>query len=243
MTEEEEQGSHQVTVGQEAGETEEEEVTTTTLAAVVDNDGITYTYVPVQEQDIVEAGVKRKEDQVEGDKTTDVAMAEIAVTTGEEGEEDREAKQAASMTMTTTLLVDDPPPLYLLQSHPEYKWDLLHSMLDLDTSGCALDFPVFCGDGVAWSSRLLLAAMSPMLKEALSGAEQGTGESCLVLPDVTRAEFTTFSRALFAQKGDKSLDFLVLIKIAETLGAHIVSKTNALTEAFERCFTGIFSFL
>jgi hypothetical protein len=51
---------------------------------------------------------------------------------------------------------------------------------------------------------------------------QDSGNSCLVLPELTRLEFSTFHNALFASEGDLSLDFFVLIKVAEVLGAELV---------------------
>ena len=83
-----------------------------------------------------------------------------------------------------------------------------------------LDLPVFCRDGVAWSSRLVVASMSPMLREALSSAGPDEGaESCLVLPEVSRAEFCAFSKAVFADETDESLDFVAVVKVAEVVGA------------------------
>ncbi len=146
------------------------------------------------------------------------------------------ATTTTTTTTTTTLLVEEepeaplslpPPPQmqFLLQTLPSYKIDLLQSMLSFGGASSLMDLPVFCRDGVAWSSRLLLSAMSPMLKEALaaSGSDEGA-ESAIVLPEISRAEFSAFTKAVFAKEGDESLDFVVLIKVAETLGAQIVSE-------------------
>ena len=51
-------------------------------------------------------------------------------------------------------------------------------------------------------------------------------ESCLILPELTRSEFGIFHRALFAKEGDTSLDFFCLIKVAQILGAELVSTIN-----------------
>ena len=44
-----------------------------------------------------------------------------------------------------------------------------------------------------------------------------------MLPAITHVEFTTFHNALFAAENDASLDFVTLIKVAEALGAELVS--------------------
>ena len=59
-----------------------------------------------------------------------------------------------------------------------------------------------------------------LMRETGVGPE---GSSCLVLPSITKVEFTTFHNALFAAESDESLDFFTLIKVAEALGAELVS--------------------
>ncbi len=206
----------------------------------------------VQEPDVQVAEEATTGQSTEKDASGDERLHDAApVVDVEEGSEAvytavSESAQPATIavptTTETTLVVEtapveegeaesaptQPQPLYLLQSPPSYKLELLNAMHgSSSTGGGLLDFPVFCRDGLAWSSRLLLTAMSPMLREALSGAGADQGaESCIVLPDVSRAEFNAFAMAVFAREGDDSLDFLVLIKVAETIGAQIVSETS-----------------
>ena len=59
-----------------------------------------------------------------------------------------------------------------------------------------------------------------IVREIGAGSE---GSSCLVLPSITHVEFTTFHNALFAAENDESLDFFTLIKVAEAIGAELVS--------------------
>jgi hypothetical protein len=204
-------------VGAEGAEgAEQPAALTAVVTATAEEDGVTYAYLRVEDHPEGAEGGKAEQSSKEG----------FAVM-----EEGREDDEAGNTTTTVFMEASEEAPSqeqYLLQSHEEYRSDLLHSMLSPDDSpSSCLDFPVFCRDGVGWSSRLLLSAMSPMLREALSGAgaDEG-GQSCLILPDVDRAEFLTFSRALFAKRGDASLDFLVLIKNAEILGANLVSFSN-----------------
>ena len=71
-------------------------------------------------------------------------------------------------------------------------------------------------------SRLCIVAddIMRLVREIGLGPE---GSSCLVLPAITQVEFTTFHNALFAAENDESLDFFTLIKVAEALGAELVS--------------------
>ncbi len=147
---------------------------------------------------------------------------------GEEDESKGETDKPEPSPSVTTLTVEvserKEEEHYLLQSHPNYKLDLLQAM-SADCGETLFDLPVFCSDGPAFSSRVLLAAASPMMKGILSEF-QGTTDSCLVIPELTRAEFITFQKAVFAKEGDIALDFITLIKVAETLGAEIVSKPS-----------------
>jgi len=60
--------------------------------------------------------------------------------------------------------------------------------------GSVLDFPVFCSDGIAWSNRLLLASVSPLLTANLD-----CEDSCLILPDCSVAHFNQFHVHLFSR--------------------------------------------
>ena len=63
-----------------------------------------------------------------------------------------------------------------------------------------------------------------IVREMGAGSE---GSSCLVLPSITHVEFTTFHNALFAAENDESLDFFTLIKVAEAIGAELVSMLHS----------------
>ena len=60
---------------------------------------------------------------------------------------------------------------------------------DDDDNG--VDLCVFCSDGVCWTSKLILAAASPPVRAALAATPDDT---CIILPDVTKAEFFAFHR-------------------------------------------------
>ena len=54
-------------------------------------------------------------------------------------------------------------------------------------------------------------------------AESGGSEVCLIIPDVTRSDFSIFHAALFAPENDESIDAYVVIRTAEILGIVFVS--------------------
>ena len=126
-----------------------------------------------------------------------------------ESEEDGETRNEA------------PQQLYLLQTPSNYKMDLLHAIRSC-VSDKLFDFPVFCADGVVWSNKLLLTAASKVVRTALLDVADPS-EACLIVPEVNKMEFTSFHNAMFAEEEDSSLDFLTLIKVAEVLGAELVS--------------------
>ena len=47
-----------------------------------------------------------------------------------------------------------------LESGPTWRSDLLHDLHESSLSGDLATFPVFCRDGVFWTSKLLLASVS-----------------------------------------------------------------------------------
>ncbi len=83
--------------------------------------------------------------------------------------------------------------------------------------GRHLDLPVFCSDGAALSSRIVLAAASSWMRSLLAEAAVEDG-ACVILPEISRAEFATFHNALFAADAS-GLNFNVIVKVAKILGA------------------------
>ena len=69
---------------------------------------------------------------------------------------------------------------------------------------------MFCCDGIFWSSRVILASLAPHLKEGLSD------DSCLILPDVGRQEFSAFHTSLFRK--DVQISPAQIGKVASLFG-------------------------
>merc|ERR1712029_375337 len=87
---------------------------------------------------------------------------------------------------------------YIIQGQDDYKVQLLRSCVrQLEAAGTGSDLSVFCSDGVCWTSKLIVSAASSTLKTALSEIGD-TQESCLILPHVTKADFSAFHAALSA---------------------------------------------
>lgn len=105
---------------------------------------------------------------------------------------------------------------YIIQSPENYKMSLLQTLQDETLTEPYCDLAIFCHDGVAWSSRLLMAASSPMMKDVLSDEE-----SCVVIPSISRAEFAAFHSALFAKENDVVADMFAVIKVAEIVGINL----------------------
>ncbi len=59
-------------------------------------------------------------------------------------------------------------------------------------------------------------------RDALTEAESGGSEVCLVVPDVCKSDFSTFHSALFAPEKDDSINAYVVIRTAEILGIDFV---------------------
>ena len=133
-----------------------------------------------------------------------------------------QAQSQQGASSTKGLMKELPSNLFLEQPSGDHKeegqlviqygdsWfqDLLSDLGRLGT--CALDFPVFCSDGIAWSNRLvnfqslgvlamkyfrlLLASVSPLLTASLDDED-----SCLILPDCSLAHFNQFHQHLFSR--------------------------------------------
>ncbi len=99
----------------------------------------------------------------------------------------------------------------LLQSSAEnYALELLENVRS--EFGAFLDLAVFCRDGLVWSSRLLLSAVSPLIRNALSNNE----ESSIVLPQISKLDFSVFQKALFDVNVEFT-DIAGVVKVAEIL--------------------------
>ncbi len=96
------------------------------------------------------------------------------------------------------------------------------SETEREASALLMDLAVFCRDGVAWTSRLIMASVSPMLLEALSSSDSSDG-ACLVLPDVSKLEFSSFHKALFAGADASDKEQAVLAKVADLIGSRLES--------------------
>ena len=117
----------------------------------------------------------------------------------------------------------DPQNSYIIQGQDDYKVQLLQSIMDTESA----DLSVFCSDGVGWTSKLIMAAASPTIKAALEslGESLSLEGTCLILPDVTRLEFSTFIKAL-SSPDEKSLDLVMVVKVAEALGVDLPITTD-----------------
>merc|ERR1719376_1763849 len=80
------------------------------------------------------------------------------------------------------------------------------------------DLPVFCSDGLCWTSKLIMSAVSPGVVEtaleSLSEHQLVEG-TCLILPDVDKTEFATFQASLALPSLDKAIDKLDLSKVVK----------------------------
>jgi len=64
--------------------------------------------------------------------------------------------------------------------------DILQGMGEVPT---LCDFPVYCTDGISWSSRIILGSLNAKLRNLLLSAGE---DSCLLLPQISKDEFDTF---------------------------------------------------
>ena len=127
----------------------------------------------------------------------------------------------------STALEGDEEASYLIQSPENYKLNLLQTMFKKENLQKFADLVVFCCDGVAWTSKLLLSASSIMIREAFGQLDRLQNETtCLVLPDITKKEFSIFHKALFTSVNDSKLDLVAVIKVAETLGVDLPITTS-----------------
>ena len=133
----------------------------------------------------------------------------------------------STLPPSSTLEGEEEEATYLIQSPENYKLTLLQTMFRKESMNRFADLVVFCRDGVAWTSKLLMSASSTMVREAFSELDNLQNEtSSLVLPDISQHEFNVFHEALFASVSDSKLDLVVVIKVAETLGVDLPITTS-----------------
>jgi len=79
----------------------------------------------------------------------------------------------------------------------EYGKDWVEDVLvGISEVGSLRDYPVYCADGISWSNRLILGSLSAKLKTLMAAAGD---DSCLVVPQVTKDEFDTFTEYVLAK--------------------------------------------
>ena len=160
-------------------------------------------------------------------EATDSNLANVKIGGGQDVEGDAVNKNwiylasqtegADNSTFPSTLESDDNVICKILSSD-SYKLDLLQRMFEEQNMQSFSDLVVFCNDGVAWTSRLLMSAASEMVREVFSQLDNLQGESTsIILPDISKQEFNIFHEALFASVKDTKLDLVTVIKVAETL--------------------------
>ena len=60
----------------------------------------------------------------------------------------------------------------------------------------------------------------------LTESDDGGSDVCLVVPDITKSDFSTFHAALFAAEKDVSLNAYIVIRTAEIFGIDFVSSSQ-----------------
>ena len=109
----------------------------------------------------------------------------------------------------------------LLEYGPGWRSDLLQDI----HSSCndMFSYPVFCRDGVFWSNKLLLAAVSKMMAVAISTSDP---ESCLVIPDLSRHDLKHFYDTVFRDY-DEIVNMSSIRNVANTFAVEtLIDKVN-----------------
>ena len=114
---------------------------------------------------------------------------------------------------SSPVLGPDKISLYL-EYGPHWRSDLLQDIHD--SCGDLNTYPVFCRDGVFWTSKLLLASVSKMMEEAINTSHP---ESCLVVPDISKHDLLQFYSAAFTGSLD-SARLRSIKNVASTLALH-----------------------
>ena len=102
------------------------------------------------------------------------------------------------------------------------------------------DLAIFCSDGIAWSSKLILASASSFVKDLLSSVPN-IDDTCLVLPHMTKVEFLTFQSALFSKDETQQSDMYSVIKgkslsYDKFIWAHLARINNEIICLCLKCF-------
>ena len=109
----------------------------------------------------------------------------------------------------------------LLEYGPGWRTDLLQDINS--SSNDMFSYPVFCRDGVFWSNKLLLAAVSKMMAVAISTSDP---ESCLVIPDLSRHDLKHFYDTVF-RNCDEIVNMNSIKNVANTFAVEsLVDKVN-----------------
>lgn len=133
------------------------------------------------------------------------------------------ADQSGGGQASEPLLPTEPPDPQELVIQHGLSWfnDIISNIKGLGES--FLDFPVFCNDGISWSSKVILASIYPTLKESL------VDDSCLVLPDFSVKQFSKFHDSLLMKSPDVSLKEIISVARAFGLqysGPFLIDGTN-----------------
>ena len=144
-------------------------------------------------------------------------------------------QEGTEASTLSSALENDENVICKILSADSYKLDLLQRMFEGENMQSFADLVVFCNDGVAWTSRLLMSAASEMIREAYNQLDVLQGETTsIVLPDITKQEFNIFHEALFASVKDTKLDLVTVIKVAETLRVDLLPIETSLPIQKER---------
>ena len=81
-----------------------------------------------------------------------------------------------------------------------------------------------------WSNKLILAAASELIRTIFSElSDESSNSSCLILPELSKMEFSNFQRILLTNPEDlasKEIDWIALIRVAQILGAELVRQIS-----------------
>ena len=104
----------------------------------------------------------------------------------------------------------------VIQSPEDYKRKLLEDMYEnlIKYTENYSDLPIFCSDGVIWSNKLLLSAASPFIKDLLLDV-QLVDSTCLIIPHMTKKDFTTFQATIFSKEETLQSDMFSVIRGCE----------------------------
>ena len=104
----------------------------------------------------------------------------------------------------------------VIQSPEDYKRKLLEDMYEnlIKYTENYSDLPIFCSDGVIWSNKLLLSAASPFIKDLLLDVHL-VDSTCLIIPHMTKKDFTTFQATIFSKEETLQSDMFSVIRGCE----------------------------